>query len=1123
MTKTLATLITPVPRYARASNLERDTGLESVTDYHLIEPSLEVLRRILRSGAGASSTRAWVVTGPYGSGKSTFALFLDALLGPSDDPVTRAATGRLAEVDSALAGALADYKERLGVDGSGAIRAIATGRPEPISETVLRALATGLRRHAAADARLRRKVADALDNNSTPELVARLFAESARIAPISLVIDELGVVLDAAGSASGQGLWLLQELAEVVSHREGPTGFVLGLQHRSLVEQLDGSSELPMDWRKIQGRFEEIVFVESREEVFSLIPRVLRRRPAKGFDLAVNNWAADSLEKANALGLGRLLPGSVDLVAACYPLHPSVLLVLPDLTTLYGQRERTLLALVAGSEPHAVGTFLDEHELAERPLPVVDLPRIYDFFVGSGSHRLGSPARVSRWAEVERRIREAGDLDDLSSRVLRTVGLLNLVGRGGPIRASDGVLEYAVPGAKTRIDALVRGGLLTYRAVTDEYRLWEGSDVDLEAAVSAHRTRLASESLSVLLTSLVPLPPVVAVAHSERTGILRTLERRYATDGDDLSRTTRDGLVAYYVGTGVASVDATAGPVIVLRAPDIADVKNAAIEAGALGALFDEERIRSDWVALREVRERYSLELDALRGVVDELFDPQAIGAALHLDREVEQANPDLLSRIASLACDRTFPKTPRVRNEMFSVHELTSQGARARSLLMSAMIEHRGSPQLGFEGWGPERAMYESLFRADNLHRAADGEFGPTSPTAPYAEVWHELRRRMFRATHARVSVEDLLSALELRPFGLRRSLTPVLWLAVFLRYSDQLALYEDGSFVSRITPDVIERLVKAPNEFSVKNFAVRESRARLVEDLDRALALTRPGPGTLVGVVTRLIASLRSVPEYTLRTRSLPDDPLAVRDTILAAREPDVLIFESLPIALGFAPVDASGPLPVKLVARIAAAIVELGRAFRDLQGRVKETVADAFSIPSPETLRTDLRVRSQGLLGVVAEPRIRGFLVAASNSELDDAEWLGSLVVAAGGRPLPQWADAEEASFGSLIREVARAHRRLVILHDEAWAEELTEGFEARRITITEADGHEVSRLVWVDAGRMVPIREIVDQALAQAGDVAGADGARMLLALLTQRLLESERDDESAIASETRELA
>lgn len=1123
MSKTLATVITPVPRYARASNLERDSGLEAVTDYHLIEPSLGVLRRILRSGPGASSTRAWVVTGPYGSGKSTFALFLDALMGPSDDPVTRAASGRLAEVDPALAGALADYKDRLGADRSGTIRAIATGRPEPISETVLRALATGLRRQPGGNAKLRQKVADARDAHPTPELVARLFAESAQIAPISLVIDELGVVLDAAGSASGQGLWLLQELAEVVSQRQGPTGFVLGLQHRSLVEQLDGSADLPTDWRKIQGRFEEIVFVESREEVFSLIPRVLRRRPAKVFDLAVDEWASDCLEDAHALGLGRLLPGSVDLIAACYPLHPSVLLVLPDLTTLYGQRERTLLAFVAGNEPDAVGTFLDEHELGERPLPVVDLPRIYDFFVGSGSHRLGSPSRVSRWAEVERRIREAEDLDALSLRVLRTVGLLNLVGRGGPVRASDGVLEYAVPGAKDRIGELVRGGLLTYRAVTDEYRLWEGSDVDLEAAVSAHRTRLASQSLSALLTSIVPLPPVVAVAHSERTGILRTLERCYATEGDTLAGSTRDGLIAYYLGTGAAVVDATSGPVIVLQAADIAEVRYAAIEAGALGALFDEERIRADWVALREVRERYSLALDVLRGVVDKVFDPEAIGAVLYLDQDVEEAEADLLSRIASLACDRTFPNTPRVRNEMFSVHELTSQGARARGLLMAGMIEHGDSPQLGFDGWGPERAMYESLFHAEKLHRAEAGEFGPASSDAPYAEVWHALRRAMFKATHARVPVEDLLTVLERRPFGLRRSLSPVLWLAVFLRYSDQLALYEDGSFVSRITPDAIERLVKAPDEFSVKYFAARGNRARLVDDFDRALALTRPGPGTLVGVVTRLIASLRSLPEYTMRSRAMSDDALAVRDAILAAREPDVLIFESLPTVLGFSPVEVRGPLPPKLVPRVVTGIVELGGAFRDLQGRVKAMVADAFSIPAAETLRTDLRVRSQGLLGVVAEPRIRGFLAAASNSELDDGEWLGSLVVAAGGRPLPQWADADEASFGSLIREMARAHRRLVILHDEVWAEELTDGFEARRITITEADGHEMSRLVWVDAGRMVPIREIVDQALAEAGTVAGADGARMLLALLTQRLVESERDDEGSLPGENLELA
>jgi hypothetical protein len=263
--------------------------------------------------------------------------------------------------------------------------------------------------------------------------------------------------------------------------------------------------------------------------------------------------------------------------------------------------------------------------------------------------------------------------------------------------------------------------------------------------------------------------------------------------------------------------------------------------------------------------------------------------------------------------------------------------------------------------------------------------------------------------------------------------------------------------------------------------------------------------------------------LPEYCLRTKSVSDDAISVRDAVLTAREPDVLIFESLPIALGFGRVDATGPLPATLASRVVGAIAELGGAYRQLQGRVKATVADAFSIVSPDTLRTDLRARSQGLLGAVAEPRMRGFLVAASSVELDDNEWLGSLVVATGGRPLSLWTEAEEVAFGLLIREVARAYRRLVILHDEAWTEQLTEGFAARRVTITEPDGHEMSRLVWVDAGSMRPIREIVDQALAQAGDLAGADGARMLLALLTQRLVESEQDDEREVPGEIRELA
>jgi energy-coupling factor transporter ATP-binding protein EcfA2 len=1120
MTEPLSHLISPVPRYARASNLERDSGEATTADYHLVAPGLDVIRRIIRVG----DTRALVVTGPFGSGKSTFALFLDALLGPASSPMSVAARARLREADPSLADALVEYHGRLAPEGAGPIRAIATGRPEPIAETALRALLGGIERYPTVPARLRARIRGLVGHASSSTAVAAAYREVRKTAPIALIIDELGVVLDAAADAANDGVWLLQELAEAMSADGSPaSGFLIGLQHRSLAEQIGAGHELPASWRKIQGRFEEIAFVESRDALFSLIPRVLRRHPDGDLDAAVKDWASGVRGAAAHLGLERFLPIGIDALSACYPLHPSVLLVLPDLTSYYGQRERTLLAFLAGGEPYAVTTFLDAHLVTERPLPSVDLPAVYEFFVGSGSHRLGAPGRVSRWVEVERRIREAGELDPVASKVVRAIALLNLIGRGGPVRASAAILEFAVPGGSAALTELVASGLLTYRSTTDEYRIWEGSDVDLDAAIAASAAAVEPQSLASLLTDLAPLAPVVAAAHSEKTGVLRTFERRYLREGQPVDDVKRDGLVLYRVD--LAAVPAAIKgelPTIVLTGGNLDRLRAATVNAAALALLTANDELSRDWVALREVRERHGMALDALRDQLDMSFEPSRTEAVLHLDGATTALSPDLLSRLASAASDRAFPKTPRVRNEMFAIHELTSQGARARSLLLGGMIERPELPSLGFEGWGPERAMYASILATGKLHLDTVPFFGP-SEGSEYREVWNAIRNTMFKATQKPVSVESILASVEARPYGLRRSQTPILWLAVVLAEAEQLAVFERGSFLPRLTADALDRLVKTPDAFTIRHLAARGARQDLVEQLNTMLSLTRPGVPTVVDVVGRLIQSLRRMAPYALKTHQLSDQAVRVRAALLTAKEPDVLLFDALPAALDEDPVDPSRSLPPHLAERLSGALVELSVAYRVLQDRVRRLFAEAFDLTGAETLRTDLRVRSQPLLRHVVEPRMRGFLAAATETSLTDDEWLGALIVATGSAPLEQWDDSSEVEFAANLRDLARTHRRLAVLYTEAWAQDLSDGFVARRVTVTESSGHETSRLVWIDAGHEGDIGGIIDEALRQAEHLAGPEAARMIVALLIERLAKQELRDDPAQSDHDERLA
>src|SRR4051812_40392378 len=78
---------TDIPRFVRSANVELDYKKPHALDgYMLTSGARRVLERIVPSLADTAGPRAWTVTGPYGTGKSSFAVFAVQLLGRKSAP-----------------------------------------------------------------------------------------------------------------------------------------------------------------------------------------------------------------------------------------------------------------------------------------------------------------------------------------------------------------------------------------------------------------------------------------------------------------------------------------------------------------------------------------------------------------------------------------------------------------------------------------------------------------------------------------------------------------------------------------------------------------------------------------------------------------------------------------------------------------------------------------------------------------------------------------------------------------------------------------------------------------------------------------------------------------------------
>ena len=177
-----------------------------------------------------------------------------------------------------------------------------------------------------------------------------------------------------------------------------------------------------------------------------------------------------------------------------------------------------------------------------------------------------------------------------------------------------------------------------------------------------------------------------------------------------------------------------------------------------------------------------------------------------------------------------------------------------------------------------------------------------------------------------------------------------------------------------------------------------------------------------------------------------------------------------------------------------------------------RGRELLHAAFGVRSSlEHLRADLRVRASYLVERCLEPMLRRFTLAATDETLSDTAWLESLLMILADKPAHSWSDEDRANFELRLNDLARQFKRLEALQKDTAATS-KEGFEAYRLTLTEADGHEQNQVLWVDHAQQDEASRLVDKILDEPTLRNNPALRQAVLARLAKEVLQVEAVDE-----------
>ncbi len=1058
--------------YTRSTNVERDNGsVATIAAYHPTTRGIAVLEDVAVALGKDNQPRAWSLIGPYGSGKSTFGVFLHALLGANDNAAIEAAKV-LRKQSPSLATRFRRQKPWC--------RVVLTGSPEPLSRRLLTALDDAAsafwQGRSGRKPRVLQDIHDATKQQDVPErhilaLVDALQDALERIGAGGLlfVLDELGKFLEfEVRQPDGHmgSTYLLQELAERTYLGRKANLMLFVLQHQTFDMYASGMGELQNEWAKVQGRFQTVSFIETTEQTLRVLSAAFEHDLSKREQNQIRKQStqcATALADASALPLGLSADTAAQLFTACYPMHPVALLVLPVLCARFAQNERTLFSYFGSQEPHG---FQQAVKRLERFGERVPPDEVYDYFIQAQPPAFATPLAQRTWAEVttaaeraerEERKRADGSGDQQRANgtgnpehangsgiqegnlvpLAKTVGLLNLTTGNDAIPASEAVLrQLDTPDdlLQESIAAGVGASILQYRKFADEYRVWQGTDFNIDEHIARERDQLGRIDLAGVLTERGVTAPIVARRHSIETGALRYFEIAYA-DAEHcelpegrgieprlvffLSENRADEAVFHEARKGGHSSE------VWVLYPNGATLRAAIVQVLALERVQrNAQEVASDPIAAREVKERLKTAKATEQQALYTLSRVPAESKWYWEGEQLDVLNGRTLQVALSDVMDSVYRDSPKVRNELINRDRLSSQAAAARNKLFGLMLDSADQPGLGIAKYPPERAIYRSVLEHGGLHtqdESGNWGFAPLPKADPLnlAPAWKRLDA-LFEASEAEpVSTKQLMDDLAAPPIGLKRGLFPLVFLHYYLLNRHEIALYDEGAYSPQLTYEHLVRLVRRPDLFTFQRFRVADVRATLFEEYSQAIFGEKRDSLAVLDIARPLTSFLLRLPEYTQKTRSLSETALRVRQALTLAKSPQKLLFEHLPEACGR---DERGK--TTFAETLVGALRELDGAYAKMVDGMRTALCHSFGCDDDAPvgeLRSVALGRCHGLENYTVDVKgLKSFMRRVMDRDRDDEGWLDYVLTFVGQKPPSKWTDQDHSTADYRLAE-------------------------------------------------------------------------------------------------------
>ena len=892
---------------------------ERISHFQPTAKSIGLINSIL----GNENEKSFFIVAPYGSGKSLTAAYLANVIENRNESKTtlKKLADKVKKINSNCGSILTD---RVNNNEKGLVIAL-SGPVNNLPLAIHTSLLDSCKRLG-----INKKSLDLDKQIDTITDTLSLFrkiekkAEKHSITNITILWDEFGRHLESiVDTGNSKELDAVQQLAEYV-HRS-KLNFTLGLMlHQGLLNYAKNVSQtVRNEWKKIEGRFETIQYVDDSKEMYSLISDVIK---ITNPEVRTYKNLSSYIDLIKQLKIFKDFSDTelFKLLENASPVNPFALFLLPKVSARVAQNERTLF------------TFINRINSDEE----IGIPELFDYFAEGMLSDTGIGGTYKQYIETMSAISKISD-DSMCVQILKTACLLSLGVKGERVQVSKLFLSSAVSvdDIKTvneKIEKLIDKKLLLYRKLSDDISVWHGADVDIRGRLDVEKAKQKINfNLSDFLTEEVPAPQWKPDIYNSKNNIKRYFEGIYLSSEklEELIKTdvlenlpvSTDGRIYYCVPSSDDDLTKLNKLVsnlifdnrILFAIPQyFTDLYDIALEVKCMNILMDDAAlINEDPLILPEIQQLSDDARSYLQKMVDRIIIPDlkcvnwfSTGKRLNINNKKE------LKKHLSDLMETAFYRTPNINNELIVRSNPSGVIINARKKLIMGIMERTGEESFGLTGNKPDMSMLRTVFLHTGLYcQSADGRWHWALPDqltengvdSKLIFIWKEFQDFLTKSEENQKNFEIFFELLQRPPFGLRKGLFPILLAAALKAFPSALSITKKNQYLGDILPTTIEDICRFPEEFQISVVNMGGGRKEYLEAFHKLFHDESVHLGYEADLIRKCYDAIEiwksKLPTAALTTKKLSSKALKFQKELKKLTNPVNMLFINLPQRLG------------------------------------------------------------------------------------------------------------------------------------------------------------------------------------------------------------------------------